>query len=293
VASAAGATLVKGIGDITIETGATPHVRYEYNDLEYDVRTRLVVGADGRTSTVRRRLGITLAETTPRTMGGGMLIDGLNSWPVDKVALGTEGDLHYLMFPRKNGRVRLYLLFDIRQKNRFMGPTRDREFLDAYRFRCIPGSEEIARATPAGPCAFYPMNDTWTDTPYADGAVLIGDAAGWNDPIIGQGLSIALRDVRAVSDILRSSTDWSNSAFRGYGEERKERMRRLRLAAEIRTDLYTTFTPEGANRRRRWCEVWQTDEVLGGPELACYIGPEKVSAESFEQDNFDRIRSLG
>jgi 2-polyprenyl-6-methoxyphenol hydroxylase-like FAD-dependent oxidoreductase len=142
-------------------------------------------------------------------------------------------------------------------------------------------------------CAFYPMNDTWTDTPYADGAVLIGDAAGWNDPIIGQGLSIALRDVRAVSDILRSSTDWSNSAFRGYGEERKERMRRLRLAAEIRTDLYTTFTPEGANRRRRWCEVWQTDEVLGGPELACYIGPEKVPAESFEQDNFDRIRSLG
>jgi 2-polyprenyl-6-methoxyphenol hydroxylase-like FAD-dependent oxidoreductase len=44
VASAAGATLVKGIGDITIETGATPHVRYEYNDLEYDVRTRLVGG---------------------------------------------------------------------------------------------------------------------------------------------------------------------------------------------------------------------------------------------------------
>ena len=63
--------------------------------------------------------------------------------------------------------------------------------------------------TPAGPCAFYPMNDSWTDEPYAPGAVLIGDAAGWNDPIIGQGLAVALRDVRVVTDILRAGPDWS------------------------------------------------------------------------------------
>ncbi|MGB9279946.1 MAG: hypothetical protein WCB57_07650 [Pseudonocardiaceae bacterium] len=46
------------------------------------------------------------------------------------------------------------------------------------------------------------MHDSWTEQPYAPGAVLIGDAAGWNDPIIGQGLSIALRDVRMATDVL-------------------------------------------------------------------------------------------
>ena len=57
-------------------------------------------------------------------------------------------------------------------------------------------------ATPAGPCATYPGDDTWTDAPFADGVVLIGDAAGYNDPIIGQGLSIAMRDARIVRDLI-------------------------------------------------------------------------------------------
>ncbi|MGH3930498.1 MAG: FAD-dependent oxidoreductase, partial [Pseudonocardiaceae bacterium] len=124
-ASVAGATVVRGVGNVTIEKGGTQHVRYAHNNLEHNVSARLIVGADGRTSTVRRQLGITLAETTPRTMGGGMLIDGFDSWPADQTAIGTEGDLHYTLFPRKNGRARLYLYFDIRQKGRFTGPTRE------------------------------------------------------------------------------------------------------------------------------------------------------------------------
>ena len=89
------------------------------------------------------------------------------------------------------------------------------------------------------------MNDTWTDQPYAPGVVLIGDAAGWSDPIIGQGLPIAMRDVGIITDILRIESDWSK-AFADYGEERRERMRRLRIAAQVRTDLAATFSSAGA-----------------------------------------------
>jgi 2-polyprenyl-6-methoxyphenol hydroxylase-like FAD-dependent oxidoreductase len=96
------------------------------------------------------------------------------------------------------------------------------------------------------------MNDSWTDQPYAPGVVLIGDAAGWNDPIIGQGLSIALRDVRIVTDVIRDGWDWSTVAFVGYGEERRERMRRLRVTAQVITDLLATFTPAGVARRRAY-----------------------------------------
>jgi hypothetical protein len=42
--------------------------------------------------------------------------------------------------------------------------------------------------------------------------VLIGDAAGHNDPIIGQGTSITLRDVRIVQEIILSE-DWRPSSF--------------------------------------------------------------------------------
>ena len=60
----------------------------------------------------------------------------------------------------------------------------------------------LAAARPVGPCQGYPNADTWIDRPMAPGVVLVGDAAGHNDPVIGQGLAIALRDVRLVGDAL-------------------------------------------------------------------------------------------
>lgn len=82
------------------------------------------------------------------------------------------------MSPRANGRARLYLLHDIAQKGRFSGPDRHAKFLAAFGLRCISGSEMFRAAHSAGPCAFYPMNDSWIDQPYVAGVILIGDAAG-------------------------------------------------------------------------------------------------------------------
>lgn len=291
-ADAAGATVVRGVGEIAIEPGEIPVVRYEHHDVVHTLRCRLVVGADGRMSTVRRQAGVELYQTTPRTMCGGMLVDGLDQWPVGQLAEGTEGDLHYYVLPRKNGRVRLYLLHDIAQKGRFAGPDRHARFLTAFGFACIPGSEMFEAAQPVRPCAFHPLNDSWTEQPYAPGVVLVGDAAGWNDPIIGQGLSIALRDVRIVTDIMRGGSDWSMAAFAPYREERRERMRRLRVTARLKTDLVATFTPAGAARRRSYNAIWQSDPVLSGPQLAPLKGPESVPVEVFSQPTVDRILAL-
>jgi 2-polyprenyl-6-methoxyphenol hydroxylase-like FAD-dependent oxidoreductase len=291
-AAAAGATVVRGVGDVKITAGPAPAARYEHDDVDHEVHCRLVVGADGRMSTVRRQLGLELHQTEPRTMGGGMLVDGLHGWPADQLSLGTEGDLYYLVFPRADGRARLYLLHGVEQRGRFSGPDRERDFLDAYGFDCIPNSAMFAAAEPAGPCAFYPMNDSWTDRPHVPGAVLVGDAAGWNDPIIGQGLAIALRDVRTVADLLRSSRDWSDPLFAPYAEERAERMRRLRLSAAVTTDLVATFTPAGAERRKAFGALFRTDPVLGGPRLVVQLGPDKLPAEAFSQANVARILAL-
>ena len=92
-AAEAGADVVRGIGELHVQPGPAPVVRYTDGAGEHTLRCRLVVGADGRTSTVRRAIGIELAQSTPRTMGGGMLVDGVPGWPAHRSALGTEGDL--------------------------------------------------------------------------------------------------------------------------------------------------------------------------------------------------------
>jgi 2-polyprenyl-6-methoxyphenol hydroxylase-like FAD-dependent oxidoreductase len=292
-AAQAGATVLRGVGDVEVVPGNPPTLRYELDDLVTTVSAGLVVGADGRTSSVRRQLKISLRETRIRSLLGGMLVDGLGAWPTDQMSLGTEGDLFYYVFPRANGRARLYLLHDVAQRGRFAGPDRDTAFLDAFRFRCLPDADVFRAARPAGPCAFYPMNDTWTAGPYAPGVVLIGDAAGWNDPIIGQGLSIALRDVRLVAEIVRAGPDRSVEAFAPYVQERRERMRRLRIAAEVQTALAATFTPAGAARRKAYNAVFRTDPVLGGPRLAPQLGPDNVPTEAFGPDNVARILAMG
>ena len=180
------------------------------------------------------------------------------------------------MFPQGDGRARLYLGFGLDQPRRFTGPGGPQAFLDAFRFECMPDSEALADATPVSPCATYANEDTWVDVPVRDGVVLIGDAAGWNDPITGQGLSIAMRDVRVVSEMLQASDDWSAAAFAPYVEERRERMRRLRFGASLQAAIYNEFGPDAAARRLR---AWSRFEAE--PELFAADRRQRWSAPSW------------
>jgi 2-polyprenyl-6-methoxyphenol hydroxylase-like FAD-dependent oxidoreductase len=197
-----------------------------------------------------------------------------------------------MIFPRADGQVRLYVNFAVGQRGRFTGPDRVRDVLDAFRLSCLPPGDSIATAAPAGPAALYPWNDSWTDTPCAQGVVLIGDAAGWSDPIIGQGLSISLRDARMVADVLRSGNDWSASAFDSYKTERAERMRRLRITAAIRTSMMCTFSEEGRQRRLAYNQAMADDPLAAAPINAAFSGPETAPAEAYEPENLQRILAL-
>jgi 2-polyprenyl-6-methoxyphenol hydroxylase-like FAD-dependent oxidoreductase len=288
-AATAGARVLRGITAAEVALGSAPTVRYWLNGEEHVAECRLVIGADGRDSAIRRQAGIPLHATDPRLLGAGLLIENPGRWPRDQVAIGTEGDLVFFVLPQGAGRIRLYLLYPVGQRRRFGGPTAWRAFLDSFPFACLPASEFIARATPAGPCAAYPMNDTWTDRPIGDGLVLIGDAAGYSDPNIAQGLSIALRDVRILSELLLAFEDWSPNALTPYTEERAERMRRLRFCNAVATTLRGDFGPEGRERRRRALRVMQAEPALGLWRRAYLAGPESVPASAFDDGVYDRL----
>jgi len=292
-AALAGARVLRGVDNVRVQVGSAPAVAYSHEGKEYTVRCRLVVGADGRQSTVRKQFGLALSETEPRTNAAGLLVQGLNDYPSDAMMIGTESDVYYLIFPRAGGVARLYLMWNVANKNRFAGAEGARRFLDAFRLRCLPYGEAIAQAEPIGPCATYPMYDTYMDQPFVEGGVLIGDAAGWNDPIIGQGLSIAMRDARIVSEILLADTQhWSPNMFTPYAVERTERLRRLRISARLTTDMRATFTPAGAARRAIWFTKMMEDPLLAAAALCPLVGPEAMPAEGFEPAAIERALAL-
>jgi len=248
-AGAAGAAVERGVRVTAVRTGEAPTVTYWRGDVEREVQARLVIGADGRNSMVRRAAGIEELRDPTHHLFSGLLVENAHGWPEDLQVAGTEGDVNFLAFPQGDGRVRLYLGYALAQKTRLTGPDAPARFLAAFRLQSLPGSEHLANATPVSDPHSYPNEDTWTAQPYAAGVVLIGDAAGHNDPIIGQGLSITLRDVRRVADLLLSGDEWRPALFEGYAAERGEDLRRLRFVASLVAALESEFTPEAHARR--------------------------------------------
>ncbi len=278
-----GAAVLRGVAEARVAAGANPEVRFAHGSLAREARADLVVGADGRASSVRRQLGLPLHEAPAHHLFAGLLVNGAHAWPDDVQAIGTEGDVSFLAFPQGKGRVRLYAGYAREQAGRFSGSEGPKRFLEACVLRSIPESAAFRAASPAGPCRTYPNQDTWMDTPYVEGVALIGDAAGHNDPITGQGLSITLRDVRLVRDLLLAAPRLATDALAPYAEERRERMRRLRFAAAMQSRLTVEFG-EAARALRANAFARQAREPdLGIAIIAAFVGPEKLPADAFTQ----------
>lgn len=288
---AAGAVLHRGVDQLALgePVAGRRELRFEHAGRAHTAKCRIAVGADGRGSVVRKQAGITLHRDPTHHLFAGLLVEGADAWPDSLQVTGVETDAHFLVFPQGKGRARLYLGYALEQHKRLTGPDAAQRFLESFHLRCLPEAESLANARPAGPCHSYGNEDTWTDAPVADGVVLIGDAAGHNDPIIGQGLSITMRDVRIVSDILLGGTDWSPAAFASYTAERRERMCRLRFVAALDSSLESEFGPEAAKRRERVHELQAKDPMLALWFLAAFAGPDALPAEAFDPSIRERL----
>jgi 2-polyprenyl-6-methoxyphenol hydroxylase-like FAD-dependent oxidoreductase len=254
LATTSGANVLRGTSETSVTSGSRPIVSCLHNGASLEFRPRLVIGADGRNSSARKNLGFKVNADEPRNLMGGMLVKGVPSWPRDMQVVGVEDRFNFLVFPQGDDLLRLYGSYHFVDKARFDGPDRRAKLIDAFgKLTCLPYAEAIAASTPIGPFNSFSNEDHWIDDPTCPGVVLIGDAAGHNDPIIGQGLSIALRDVRLVSEILGDAKAAGREPdFRPYVEERAERMRRLRITAQVVTTLRVEFGQEARELENAW-----------------------------------------
>jgi len=278
-----GTELVRGVTEVRVQTGRRPSLTY-LNGAEREVRPRLIIGADGRTSTVRRQSGIHLNKAPATHVVAGLLVEGASRWPDDECTPGgVEGDLEFYVFPQGGGRLRLYTCHANEQANRWAGRAGAQHFVEAFAgLRSIPEPLGLNDVRPAGPCGTFSGEQTWCDEPYADGVVLIGDAGGYDDPVDGQGLSLAMCDVRRLSELLLASGDWTVATLRQYGEQRAERLRRMRRVSKTFAALMTTFTDAGRARRDRYYAASEARQdhvrmALG----AIFLGPDRMPIEAF------------
>jgi 2-polyprenyl-6-methoxyphenol hydroxylase-like FAD-dependent oxidoreductase len=290
-AVAGGVQFIRGVEHIEVVPGARPSVSFVRDGVTTTLSPRLVIGADGRNSQVRKRLGFRVEADPQHSIICGMLVANVPDWPRDVQAIGTEDRLHFLVFPQGKDLVRLYACYDFADRARFSGPDKQAQLLRAYRLNCLPLGEAIAAGTPIGPLNGYSNEDHWVDDPTAPGVVLIGDAAGHNDPITGQGVSITLRDVRLVRDILLSGGSvWSQGDLVPYVAERRERMRRLRIAARLARQLRVEFGPDATARRAR--VTFRAAERRLSPYPAVLMGPERLPPEAFLPETIEKLMAL-
>ena len=241
----------------------------------YDVRARLVIGADGRHSAARRWTGAKTLHAPTHHQVGGCLLDGVSLADDTFHTAGLQGGF-VLVFPQGCGRARTYIVGNDSVAMPLRRPGHVSDYIACCASVFPEGAFDAAR--PAGPLAFFSNADIWSDRLYHDRVVLIGDAAGANDPSGGHGLSLSFRDVRELRDQLRNEPDW-DMAMRGYAAERMAYYAVLRVLVQWLGILTTEVGPEADARRSLVAQAKEIDPSRGGFARMDVSGPDGLVAD--------------
>ena len=180
----------------------------------------LVVGADGPHSIFHRSCGLTKKYFPRRRFGITSHFDGIEE-SGDYVEVQSHSDGEIYIAPSTNGSCLVAALLEKKAMRLFNGDLSAgyMNFLsqsDGFRER-IAASERISPVLAAGPLGFT------VEPCHRPGLILIGDSAGFLDPITGEGMTLALKCVKAAVPLIEQAFSCGDFGVRfgaKYAEQR-------------------------------------------------------------------------
>jgi flavin-dependent dehydrogenase len=161
-----------------------------------EIRARVVVVADGLRSALRHRLGWTVGPRPPHRYG--IVAHWAMDAPVDPwVRITFDRGLEVYEGPVAGNERMVGLLCYQNRMREFAGrrESRYREIAQSLR-PALRNAELVGSVSAVGPFWYR------ASTVARDGVFLIGDAAGFTDPITGEGIAAGLRQARAFAAAL-------------------------------------------------------------------------------------------
>jgi 2-polyprenyl-6-methoxyphenol hydroxylase-like FAD-dependent oxidoreductase len=204
------------------EHGRVTGVRVREDGRESDLRARLVVGADGRHSTVARLAGARRYNTTPNQR---LLFWRFfeNADPEMTFLSHRWEDKFILGIPSDSGLYQVLLWPEMAELERFRA-DRDAAFMEHAR-QCEPVAAALASATPAGKTIGVYRWEGFFREASGLGWVLTGDAGHFKSPAPGRGIGDAFLQAQslapAIADALEGPEETLDAATARWGRERK------------------------------------------------------------------------
>jgi len=276
-AGAQGATACRPMKVTGYVNDGTPTVTVDRDGGVESFRARLIVGADGKRSTVRRWTGGDGAEDPEHHRFGGVAVSGVRTEDLDTDNVAGPPGTGVNWFAQSAGTHRLYLMMT---HERLREHDIDRSFdaLVAFAAGYMPeGSLDDVHQE--GPIGFFPNSDTWATRIAGSDVVLIGDAAGSPDPTQGHGTALVFRDVRELSDLLIERQDWP-AAIDEFAE-RRTRYFDVIHEYDRWQNILGMETGEQADRLRGTNKLAEeADPTLGGFGVLDALGPDGLVADA-------------
>lgn len=282
-AGTAGAEVRRGGHVRGVEPGERPAVLVDHDGKQERIECRLVVGADGRSSMVRKRGGFEVRRDPDQLQIGGILMEDCPLGDgTAHLFMNPPAGIASLIFPQGGKLARLYLVTRVEHGSGHSGKKDLPAFLEGCAQAGVDASL-LKSARYSGPLATFKGAAAWVDHAYRDGVALIGDAAGHTDPAWGQGLSLTLCDVRVLRDRLLETDDW-DAAGNAYARNQHEYFMMTHTVEDWFTQFFYEVGPKAEERRARAMPLIAQDPMRLPDNLQ--VGPEVVALDEAARKQF-------